>query len=117
MIKMMSLAVLASVIMAGNIFAYSYLAFEQITVAGTAIGFTSTKITPAGAPQQPDTAVCRLETAQIRYTIDGTTPTSTVGTLLETGDTIAVYGHDVLVRFRAIRTGSSGQLNCTYSAP
>lgn len=94
----------------------SYVAFEQITVAATAIGFTTTKITPAGRPQAT-VALCRVETAEIRYTVDGTTPTTTVGTLLEIGDTLTVNGHDVLVSFRAIRTGgTSGQLDCTYSS-
>lgn len=94
----------------------AYRAFEQITVANTAIGFTAAKITPAGLPQAT-LAQCRLETAQVRFTIDGTTPTSSVGTLLEIGDWLTISGHDSLERFRAIRTGStSGQLDCTYSA-
>jgi hypothetical protein len=97
--------------------AYTYLAYEQVTVANTAIGFTTAKITPGGP--MPTMAQCRLETAQVRWTIDGVTaPTTTVGTLLEVGDAIALNGHDVLVNFRAIRTGgSSGVLNCTYSTP
>jgi len=96
--------------------AATYLAFEQITVAGTAIGFTATKITPTGGTMAT-IATCRLRTAEVSYTIDGTTPTSAVGTLLEVGDILTLSGHDVLVLFRAIRTGSSGQLDCTFSAP
>lgn len=96
--------------------AVSYIAFEQITVAATAIGFTATSITPQGPPAT--TAVCRLETAQLRYTVNGTTPTTTVGTLWEVGEMVQFNGHDILVNFRAIRTGgTSGQLDCTYSAP
>lgn len=94
----------------------SYIASEQITVGATAVGFTALKITPAGQPQA-QTAVCRLETAEVRYTIDGTTVTASVGTLLEVGDILTVQGHDVMARFQAIRTGSSGQLDCNYSAP
>lgn len=96
--------------------AATYLAFEQITVAGTSIGFTSTKITPAGGTMAT-LATCRLRTAEVSYTIDGTTPTASVGTLLEVGDILTLTGHDVLVLFRSIRTGSSGQLDCTYSTP
>jgi hypothetical protein len=33
-------------------------------------------------------ATCRLETAEIRYQVDGTAPTTTVGTLLEVGDVL-----------------------------
>lgn len=98
-------------------YAWSYLAFEQITVGATAIGFTTTVITPAGKPQAT-AAICRDRTAEISYAYDGTTPTATVGTLLEIGDTLTLTGHDVLLNFRAIRTGgSSGQLDCNVSAP
>ena len=96
--------------------AWSYLAFEQITVGATAIGFTTTIITPVGQPQAT-AASCRLRTAEVSYTIDGTTPTATVGTLLAVSDILTLDGHDVLVNFRAIRTGSSGQLDCTVSRP
>lgn len=95
----------------------SYLAFEQVTVANSAIGFTATKITPTGGPMATQ-ASCRLETAEIRYTVDLTAPTTTVGTLLEPGDTLVLSGHDVLANFKAIRTGAtSGVLDCTYSTP
>ena len=98
-------------------FAWSYLAFEQITVGATAIGFTTAIITPTGKPQATS-ASCRLRTAEVSYTIDGvTTPTATVGTLMAVNDILVLDGHDVLVNFRAIRTGSSGQLDCQVSAP
>lgn len=97
--------------------AYSYLAYEQVTVANSSIGLTATKITPTGLPMATK-ASCRLETAEIRYVIDGSAPTTTVGTPLEPGDVLDLDGHDVLVNFRAIRTGAtSGVLNCSYSAP
>lgn len=111
------LAILTLSVMTARLAAVSYIAFEQVTVANTAIGFTAGKINPAGQ-NQATLAVCRLETAEIRYTLDGTTPTSSVGTLMEIGDMLAVQGNDVLRKFSAIRTGgSSGQLDCTYSAP
>lgn len=91
--------------------------FEQITVDNTAggVAMTTTKITPVGQPQA-QYASCRLETAEIRYTLDGTAPTTTVGTLLEIGDTLPIAGHDRLFKFRAIRTGAtSGVLDCTYT--
>lgn len=97
--------------------AIEYTAFEQVTVGASAIGFTSSLIVQGNGHQQAVMATCRLETAQIRYRIDGTAPTSTVGTNLEIGDTLVLQGADVLVRFSAIRTGgSSGQLNCTYTS-
>lgn len=88
--------------------------FEQIVVAGTAIGFTAAKIDPAGQPQG-QIASCRARTAEMSVTYDGTTPTASVGILLEPGDWLVVTGHDRLRRFLAIRTGATtGGLDCTY---
>lgn len=94
-----------------------YLAFEQITVTNSAIGFTAAKINNTdGSHPAAVQASCRLRTAEVSYTIDGTTPTASVGTLLEVGDTLLLNGPDILNTFRAIRTGAtSGQLDCTYS--
>lgn len=98
--------------------AVSYIGWEQITVDNTAggKGFTAAKITPPGRDMATQ-AVCRNQDAQIRYTIDQTAPTTTVGTQLEAGDILTINGHDLMVNFRAIRTGStSGVLNCNYTA-
>ena len=51
--------------------------YETVTVSSTAVGFT----VPAGASM----AVFRVETANVRMRDDGTDPTSTVGTLIESG--------------------------------
>ncbi len=92
------------------------LDFEQVTVAATAIGFTTTKITSPGGIQMTK-AVCNLETAEIRYLITGATPTTTVGMVWPVNTSLTFIGHDVLVNFLAIRdSGTSGQIDCTYSA-
>lgn len=100
--------------------AVTYIGFEQITVDATAGGksFTAAKVEPngSGGGLQATTARCRLRTAEISFTYDGTTVTSSVGQLLEVGDYLEVTGHDNIMRFRAIRTGaSSGQLDCVYT--
>jgi len=102
--------------------AATYVAYESITVATTAIGFTAATINnTTGVHLAATQAVCRLETAQIRYMVDGTTTVSSstgAGMLLEIGDTIILSDNDVLNRFRAVRTGAtSGVLKCTYSRP
>ena len=97
--------------------AWSYLGFEQIAVGATAIGFTASTINAGSGHTQATSAECRARTAEISFTIDGTTPTATVGTLLEIGDVRTLEGHDVLALFRAIRTTAvSGQLDCNVSA-
>lgn len=98
--------------------AWSYVGFEQITVAATSIGFTTSRIDNQNGHPQATIAVCRLETAEVRYRMDGVAPTSTVGTLLEIGDYLTLQGPDLLQSFRAIRTGgTSGTLSCSYFTP
>ena len=90
-------------------------AHEAITVADTAIGFTAaklkdTKVLDKGVSR----VVCTVETAQIRFTVDGTTPTSSVGHIANVGDVIEVDGVDA-PKFLAIRSGgSSGAIMATY---
>lgn len=96
--------------------AVSYVASDNIVVTNTAIGFTAAKLSDSGF--QATVAVCRLEGAEIRYQVDGTTPTTTVGMPFEPLETQTFTGNDLLRKFQAIRTGAaSGTLNCTYTAP
>ena len=60
-------------------------------------------------------AVCTLETAQIRFTLDGTAPTSSAGKLLEVGQTLTLESREELTGFLGIRTGGgSGVLDIEY---
>ena len=100
--------------------------FEQITVAGTAIGFTTAQLvvvstTNAGEGGTSYTstktafeAYITNETNEIRWTCDGTTPTSTVGHVLAAGSGLMLTGYQNLKNFRAIRTGSSATLSVTF---
>ena len=94
---------------------WNYVGFEQITVGATVTGFTAAKINPPG-PVQATQAFCSSETADLRWTVDGTTPTTNVGTVLTAGSALpAISGFDLLRQFKAIRDGGSDvTLNCTY---
>lgn len=75
---------------------------ETITVSNTVIGFTSSAYDPkTGAIVQR--AVFTVEGAQIRFAVDGTTPTTTVGFLGEIGDIITINGQHDIQTFRAVR--------------
>jgi len=78
---------------------------ESITVSNTAIGFTDATINPERRIK-PIRAVFVVEAAQIRFTVDGSTPTSTVGFLAEIGDIVTINGEHDIEKFKAIRTGA-----------
>lgn len=94
--------------------------FEQISVAATAVGFTTTQYrNKASGGIDARIALVTLEgtagTNDIRYTFDGTTPTTSVGHLLPAGQAIVVRGLGNITKFRAIRAGStSGVISVTY---
>lgn len=80
--------------------------YESITVAASAIGLGATTIDPANAaPILGCTA--RLETAQVRFRLDGTAPTSSEGTLMEVGDVLDIRGYQDAKQIQWIRTGAT----------
>jgi acyl-coenzyme A thioesterase PaaI-like protein len=83
--------------------------YQALTIADTAVGLAAATTDPTGH-QQMQYGLGRLETADVRYRMDGTAPTSTEGVLLATGSLIELNGHDALKRIKFIRTGSSAVL-------
>jgi hypothetical protein len=88
---------------------------EQLDVAATSVGFTSSELT-----SRVVMASCRLETAQIRMNVNGATEAPTAGGsegshLVEVGEIFEVWGSSDLNSARFIRTGStSGDLQVMY---
>jgi hypothetical protein len=90
-------------------------AFEALTVAGTAVGFTAATMKGTPASGKPAiAAVCTVETAPIRMRADGTDPTATVGTPFDVGDTFVVWGQRDLRSVRFIRQGASATLSTHF---
>jgi hypothetical protein len=84
-------------------------AYESITVATTAIGFTVTNITNCKR------VYITAETATMRFRYDGTDPTSSEGHILRPDDIIIIEGYSNIESFRAIRTGAtSGKLLVSF---
>jgi hypothetical protein len=90
---------------------------EQVTVSTVSIGFTSSKITSldptatANANVATFTVNCASGTSCVlRFTIDGTAPTTSTGLRALYGDTVTVNGHVAIVNFRAIREISTNVL-------
>jgi hypothetical protein len=88
---------------------------EALTIDNTAggVALASATTDPAG---QRQAVYCRgkLETAQIRYLVNGDAPSTTVGELVNIGDIIEVFGHEHIAAARFIRTGAvSGAVHFT----
>ena len=112
-----ALVVLGCVLCPQRSDAVGYIKFVTITVNGSPSRFSSSDINAGGGHLQANNAQCRLETAEIRYTLDGTTVTATTGTLLEVGEVLSLSGSDILNKFQAIITTlTSAQLDCHVSS-
>jgi hypothetical protein len=86
-------------------------AFEKLTINALAGGVPLSGTVYAGTRY----AVLTVEAATLRFTVDGTPPTPSVGHLVEPGDIIRLNSHEDIVAFRAIRTAASdGILQCSY---
>lgn len=89
------------------------MGFETITVSTAAIGFTSATITTTTASAAY--AFFTLETADIRYRVDGVDPTAAVGHAAAASSANFVCGRAAVVAFRAIRSGGSDStMRVTY---
>jgi len=83
--------------------------YESVTVEDSAIGLTSATYLDATRAEMT------LETAQIRYRVDGTNPTSSEGHPVYVSDVIILDSAAQIAGFKAIRTGAtSGVLKVTY---
>ncbi len=88
--------------------------YESITVSTAAIGFTASKI--ATTNYKAAYAYFTVETADGRYRVDGTNPSSSEGHVF-THDTAGYYvcGVTAVANFKAIRSGGSdATLKVTY---
>ena len=83
---------------------------QELTIDATAGGLQLT--TPTNGMVM---ASLRLETAQIRFTVDGSAPTAGAGRLMEVGEVIELESWEEAAAFKAIRTGAvSGVLDVEY---
>jgi hypothetical protein len=99
-------------------FAYTY---ENLTIDNTAGGipFTSSKVTSTTGSANAVTFSIECSgggtTCPFRMTIDGTTPTTSVGMRLDYGSIVTIYNRTSIIAFRGIREGAtSAILNVTY---
>lgn len=80
---------------------------ETLSVPGSATGF-------ANIPNGTTKAVITIETAQIRYWVDGSNPTSSDGHLSNIGDAIVLDSPGQVYNFKAYGVGGTAKLQISY---
>lgn len=89
------------------------MAYEQITVSSTAVGFTAATFAPAGGIPA-DMAQITVETNALRYRDDGLNPTAAIGFPILTNTAYTVCGLANIRTARFIRQSADGTLNVIY---
>ena len=108
---------LPNIAIAQGIVRFAYT-FGQLTVSSTAVPFAAAKL-KSGANQANVivmTVSCASGTSCVlRFTIDGTTPTASLGMRALYGDTVSIIGYNNNALFKGIReTSTDVVLDVTY---
>ncbi len=82
-------------------------AHETITVADTAVGFTSATYAPGGNSQSAVWAMFTVENDSLRFWTDNGTPTSSQGFLAIAGSVVYICNLREISGFKAIRSAST----------
>lgn len=89
--------------------------FETLTItSSTAVGLTAAKYATASGADFEKAALVSLETASVRFRLDGTSPTPTVGHLVVFGDSFKVTSRADMGRLKLIGATATGTAQVTY---
>lgn len=97
--------------------------FETLSDTTSAIGFTAAMIAPTTgnhAGKKAKAALVSVETADVRFTIDGTTPTVTAGTgaghIIPSDGEYEIKGSANVANFKCINAvaSSGAKVKCTF---
>jgi len=93
---------------------YKVIGREKISDISTSggVGLTSDYIPPT----EPDTiyAMIQVQTSDMRYTLDGTPPTTSLGFILATNGIIEVWGSHALTNFLMIDNSATSVVEVIY---
>ena len=89
--------------------------FEQLTVTTSVQVLTPSLYKEASTSGGALSAFLTIESGDIRYTYDGTTPSNTVGHKLLNGNSLVLSGQNQMAQFKAFRIGSTdATVSITY---
>jgi hypothetical protein len=88
-------------------------AFETLTVGAAAIGPTVATIYPADG-FEATYGLFSVETNTVRFRMDGTAPTASVGHPLAADQNLEVHGKENLRNLKFIQVSGGATVSCTY---
>ncbi len=89
--------------------------WDAIAVAGVAVGATAVQLTAEQAASVHQYAMVTVENVDVRFFLNGTAPTSTVGHLLKANDTLVIDGTAAVDNAQFISaTGATSTLQVSY---
>ncbi len=91
---------------------YRVIDRETISSLTAAVGFTTTKIPPTVVTVVY--AFIQAVGGDVRFTVDGTTPTTSLGVILKENCSCEIWGSDALTNFLAIDDGGTATLEVVY---
>ena len=80
--------------------------FEALTVSTSAVGITNAILRPPGQGLQNNFCTAYVAGANVRYRFDGTAPTTSVGAIASSGDTVSIDNLEQASAIRFIRDDS-----------
>jgi len=96
----------------GNVRGIDPLDKEELTIGVAASGFTDGTIKQAAG--NAAVAVVTVEDDQIRYWVDGSTPTASSGHLAESGTSFTICGLNSIDNFSAIRVTTDAEIKASF---
>lgn len=97
---------------AGPLSAYTH---ENLTVTNAVKMLTTTNLRQFGTQKVSAREVfITTETDSIRYTVDGTTPSTTVGHLVPLASTLTITGLDNIMNLKMFRVTTDATVKVTY---
>lgn len=88
------------------------IARETVSSVSSSTGFLAANIPPTN--KQTLFAVVQAVSGPVRFTVDGTAPTTSLGQRLTTGSKLEIHGSAALTNFRAIDDGGVATLEVVY---
>lgn len=85
---------------------------ETIDDVASSVGFTASKLSPTTGEIMY--AIIQAVDGDIRFTVDGTTPTASLGLRLCEDDSTEIWGTAALSNFRCIDDGGTAKLEVVY---